>query len=612
MNRTNIIQALINKIDAKKYLEIGVSNGDNFREIKCEYKIGVDPEPESPATIYLPSDEFFAQNKETFDIIFVDGLHEADQVYRDITNSLTVLNAGGYIVCHDMNPIKEEHQLVPFTGGHWNGDCWKAFVQLRTERGDLDMVTVDTDEGCSVIRVKSQDEITEPLVNTLELTYANLEANRQQWLNLTSINDFMLKIGNNLDSLLVDFINNPADCQNNFKLALYYHGIGQCATAVSYYIRTAERTDNKLLQYECLVRASMCFESQGTRRFSVKGMLQHAVALLPNRPEAYFLLSRLHSNESGDGNWFDSYTMASIGLAVTTDDVEPLLTKVDYPGRYALQFQQAHAAWWCGLCDESRNLFIELYNNPQVDPVFKQSIKQNLIRLNVFSTKEIEAYNKDFSKQLRHQFPGSENIEKNYSESYQDMFVLSMLNGKQKGTYLEIGAANPFYGNNTALLETDFEWKGVSLDIEQSFVDMFSTQRKNLCVLRDATTVNYEQFLKGLGYKDTIDYLQIDCDPPEISYRVLLSMPFETYKFAVITFEHDHYTDKDAEYRELSRNYLESYGYKLVANDIAPDEWRTYEDWWIHPDLIDPEILEKMTLVNDNVKKAQDYMLGKL
>ena len=63
MKRTDIIQSLINKIDAKKYLEIGVSAGENFRDIKCETKVGVDPEPNTPATIHVTSDDFFKNNK---------------------------------------------------------------------------------------------------------------------------------------------------------------------------------------------------------------------------------------------------------------------------------------------------------------------------------------------------------------------------------------------------------------------------------------------------------------------------------------------------------------------------------------------------------------------
>ena len=104
MNRTDIINAIARKIKAKSYLEIGVDNGINFASIKCDRKVGVDPNPRMPGIHPMTSDTFFAQNDETFDLIFIDGLHIFEQVYRDIENALKVLNPNGYIICHDTNP----------------------------------------------------------------------------------------------------------------------------------------------------------------------------------------------------------------------------------------------------------------------------------------------------------------------------------------------------------------------------------------------------------------------------------------------------------------------------------------------------------------------------
>ena len=118
--------------------------------------------------------------------------------------------------------------------------------------------------------------------------------------------------------------------------------------------------------------------------------------------------------------------------------------------------------------------------------------------------------------------------------------------------------------------------------------------------------------MSGLDFPDTIDYLQIDCDPSETSYKVLTSIPFEKYKFAVITYEHDDYSDITRSYKERARKYLTNYGYVLVASDIAPDEWRNYEDWWIHPDLVDQHIVSLMMNQSNKTKNAKNYMLGKL
>ena len=612
MNRTSIINYFIKKIQAKSYLEIGISDGANFRQIHCDKKVGVDPALDSPATIHLTSDDFFARNTDYFDVVFIDGWHQADQVKRDILNSLTVLNTGGVIICHDMNPLTEIVQMVPRISLNWNGDCWRAFVELRQTRTDLEMFTIDCDEGVSVIK-KGQQEL---LNVNVDINYDNFSRNRNEWLNLISVDEFTnsmnIKTNSNnpLISLLEAFIYDPASADNNFALALYYNNIGQTASAVSYYIRTAERTDDDLLKYECLIKAARCFEIQGTRSFSVKGLLQHAIALIPTRPEAYFFLSRLHEIEQKEGDWFQCYMLASIGLGVCEPNPPKLRTDIGYPGTYGLLFEKAVSSWWCGLCEESRSLFKDLLINYDLDTVHRTAVLNNLKFFNEFNTKKLTLFTKDKHDQLRLKFPGSDTIETNHSESYQDMFVLTMLNGKRNGHYLEIGAGNSFYGNNTALLEQKFDWKGISLDIDQQFIEAFTKDRRNPCLLKDATTVNYEKFLSGLDFPTDIDYLQLDCDPPDVTYKILLSLPFEKYKFAVITYEHDYYCDETKSFRDKSRKYLESFGYILVAGDIAPDEWRNYEDWWIHPDLIDKSILDQMLTKENKTKKAEQYMLS--
>jgi hypothetical protein len=54
----------------------------------------------------------------------------------------------------------------------------------------------------------------------------------------------------NLEELLHKFINDPENADNNFKLAIYYDSIGQTASAVSYYLRTAERTKFEEIKYQ--------------------------------------------------------------------------------------------------------------------------------------------------------------------------------------------------------------------------------------------------------------------------------------------------------------------------------------------------------------------------
>jgi hypothetical protein len=156
-SRSNLINYLIGLYGYKSYLEIGVNDGVNFERVHCAYKVGVDPSDKyDKITFNTTSDEFFAQNKDTFDIIFIDGLHLSEQVIIDIQNSLEVLNPLGTIIMHDCLPFAEGAQFRERTQNHWNGDVWKAFAHYR-KNPDLIMFTLVTDQGLGFIKKGMQD-----------------------------------------------------------------------------------------------------------------------------------------------------------------------------------------------------------------------------------------------------------------------------------------------------------------------------------------------------------------------------------------------------------------------------------------------------------------------
>lgn len=193
----------------------------------------------------------------------------------------------------------------------------------------------------------------------------------------------------------------------------------------------------------------------------------------------------------------------------------------------------------------------------------------------------------------------------NYSQVYQDLFVLSMLNGKRNGTYLEIASGDPYFYSNTAVLEKEFGWTGVGVEIKESDVIKYRANRSNPVLQEDATKLDYKEILKQHNFPKTIDYLQLDCEPPHITYEILTKIPFDDYKFAVITFETDNYATLDKVVRKDSRKLLRSKGYQLLVSNM-----NDFEDWWIHPDLVDPKIVEIMKNDNDEIKDAREYMLN--
>ena len=127
-SRIEVVQKIVDLKEYKSYLEIGTFNDELFSKIVCKKKIGVDPY--SGGNIRMSSDSFFLQNQESFDCIFIDGLHHYNQALKDIDNSLKILNSNGLILIHDCLPKSLDAQAVPRTEVDWNGDIWKAFVTL--------------------------------------------------------------------------------------------------------------------------------------------------------------------------------------------------------------------------------------------------------------------------------------------------------------------------------------------------------------------------------------------------------------------------------------------------------------------------------------------------
>ena len=195
-----------------------------------------------------------------------------------------------------------------------------------------------------------------------------------------------------LTQLLEKFIFAPEDPEINLRLALYYDEIGQTASAISYYLRCAERVDEKISQYQCLLKAAFCFERQGCRNFTVRGLLQHAVSIMPDRPEGYFFLSRFLEREK---NYHDGYLIASIGDQVAYEDLPPLSIPTEYPGFWGLKYEKAVCSWWTGLCDESREMFEDLLENHPIDFIHRESIIKNLKMLNSKKVGLHEVYHKN-------------------------------------------------------------------------------------------------------------------------------------------------------------------------------------------------------------------------
>jgi SAM-dependent methyltransferase len=180
---TKLLNLIAGKINAEHYLEIGIFNPDhNFNLIKCPYKIGVDPDPNANATVRATSDEFFASNTLTFDLIWLDGLHHADQLRKDLLNAWKCLNPGGVIAIHDSNPHSEKITHVPRDNREWTGDIYQTVANIRSDK-----FTVNEDYGCCVIRKLNKIGSKQIYIQNKEITWEYFDQNRQELLNLVTV-----------------------------------------------------------------------------------------------------------------------------------------------------------------------------------------------------------------------------------------------------------------------------------------------------------------------------------------------------------------------------------------------------------------------------------------
>ena len=188
LHRIEIINKIIKSHNLKDYLEIGCDQNELFLKVKIQNKIGVDPN--NGGTHRMTSDTFFSKNENKFDLIFIDGLHIYSQVLKDIHNSLNCLKENGFILVHDCFPFGYYDQAIPRAQKKWNGDVWKAIVEMRT-LNYVDTYVGAFDNGIGLIlKRKNTMPLQKPRVSFKKLSYEDYYNNYKDYLNLINAEKF--------------------------------------------------------------------------------------------------------------------------------------------------------------------------------------------------------------------------------------------------------------------------------------------------------------------------------------------------------------------------------------------------------------------------------------
>jgi len=188
-SRSHLIQRVINEKNFKSYLEIGCDDDVNYNSIIIEKKIGVDPV--QGGNTRMTSDDFFLDNNNFFDCIFIDGLHEYNQVKKDIKNSLKFLKNDGIIFLHDCLPRSLFEQAVPRSQYIWTGDVWKAIVEVRTyENVDTCVCFIDMGLGI-IVKRKNSNPLNFINKNFRNFKFSDYFYNYKTYMNVIKYEDIM-------------------------------------------------------------------------------------------------------------------------------------------------------------------------------------------------------------------------------------------------------------------------------------------------------------------------------------------------------------------------------------------------------------------------------------
>ena len=185
--RWDLIEYLIKKNSYTNYLEIGCDKDQLFSKVKIQNKIGVDPF--SGGNVRKTSDSFFLENHQKFDIVFIDGLHIYSQVKKDILNSVKCLKPNGIVLVHDCMPDSIGKQAVPRYKMQWNGDVWKAIVDLR-QKDNLEIYTCEIDQGIGIITNKKNSSVLKLDIPINKIKFKDYYYNYKEYMRVISINEF--------------------------------------------------------------------------------------------------------------------------------------------------------------------------------------------------------------------------------------------------------------------------------------------------------------------------------------------------------------------------------------------------------------------------------------
>lgn len=178
-------------------------------------------------------------------------------------------------------------------------------------------------------------------------------------------------------SELQKYIRNHNSPEANFEIGMAYYRLKHYSSAISYLHRAAELSNDLELEYQCMCLCSNALYHRGNRPHQAKGFALHAISILPKRPEAWFIYTRILEVQS---EWQECYSMSCTALSICEFD-KPTFESSEYSGKYSIMFEKAVSAWNIGRLKECIDTFRFMNEAYQMNDSYRTLVSNNLINL---------------------------------------------------------------------------------------------------------------------------------------------------------------------------------------------------------------------------------------
>jgi tetratricopeptide (TPR) repeat protein len=176
---------------------------------------------------------------------------------------------------------------------------------------------------------------------------------------------------------LKKYIQNPHSAEANFEMGMAYYRMKHYSSALTYFHRAAELSNDPLLEYKCMILCSNALYHRGNRPHQVKGFALHAISILPKRPEAWFIYTRILEI---CGDWQECYSMTCSSLLGCDFDVITFEGS-EYPGKYGIMFEKAISSWNIGRLKECIDTLEYMKENYAMYEGYTNLVQSNLTNL---------------------------------------------------------------------------------------------------------------------------------------------------------------------------------------------------------------------------------------